>query len=79
MNNSKPNTGTFVLLAAIMAAFFLGWHLDEKEADRQDSAALQSREAAGRWVCGADTPVWINDKTIECVRESVDVVAGVKP
>lgn len=40
------------------------------EADLEDAAALSSREFAGQAVCGPRaTPVWTDDKTLECLKE----------
>ena len=40
------------------------------EADEEDAAALSSREFAGQAVCGPRaTPVWADDKTLECLKE----------
>lgn len=40
------------------------------EADQEDAAALSSREFAGQAVCGPRaTPVWADDKTLECLKE----------
>ena len=39
-------------------------------ADEEDTAALSSREFAGQAVCGPRaTPVWADDKTLECLKE----------
>lgn len=39
------------------------------EADREDAAALSSREFAGQAMCGPRaTPVWTDDKSLECLR-----------
>ena len=41
----------------------------EAEADREDAAALASREWAGQQVCGPNkTPEWLDDKTLRCLR-----------
>lgn len=40
------------------------------EADLEDAAALSSREFAGQAMCGPRaTPVWTDDKTLECFKE----------
>lgn len=40
------------------------------EADQEDAAALSSREFAGQALCGPRaTPVWTDDKTLECLKE----------
>lgn len=40
------------------------------EADREDAAALSSREFAGQAMCGPRaTPVWTDDKSLECLKE----------
>lgn len=39
-------------------------------ADEEDAAALSSREFAGQAMCGKNaTPVWTDDKTLECLKE----------
>ena len=38
-------------------------------AQREEAEAMNSRDFAGRWVCGDRTAVWLDDKTVECVRE----------
>lgn len=41
------------------------------EADIEDAAALSSREFAAQAVCGPRaTPVWTDDKSLECFKES---------
>lgn len=46
---------------------------DEREADRQDTEALSSREFAGQAVCGPHaTPEWLDDKTLQCLRHHDD-------
>lgn len=43
----------------------------DAEADREDAAALSSRELAGQAMCGPRaTPVWADDKTLECLKET---------
>lgn len=40
------------------------------DAELEDAAALSSREFAGRALCGKGaTPVWADDKTLECFKE----------
>ena len=42
----------------------------DAEADQEDAAALSSREFAGQALCGPRaTPVWADDKTLECLKE----------
>lgn len=38
-----------------------------------EEAALNSREWAGQQVCGALTPVWRDDKTLECLPVRADM------
>lgn len=43
----------------------------DAEADQEDAAALSSREFAAQAVCGPRaTPVWTDDKSLECFKES---------
>lgn len=56
-------------LAVVLAVGGFAAHT-ENEADRQDAEALSSRDFAGRSVCGSRTPVWLDDKTLECLKET---------
>lgn len=45
-------------------------YADSALADLEDAAALSSREFAGQAMCGLRaTPVWADDKTLECFKE----------
>lgn len=68
-----------VFLLAAMGALLTGCddlaavHAQAVEvvADQQDREALNSREWAGQQVCGAGrAAVWLNDKTLTCLRET---------
>lgn len=40
------------------------------EADREDAAALSSREFVGQEICGPHaTPAWTDDQILECWKE----------
>ena len=42
----------------------------DAEADREDAAALSSREFAGQALCGkGKTAVWADDKEMDCLKE----------
>lgn len=42
----------------------------DAEADREDAAALSSREFAGQALCGkGKTAVWTDDKEMDCFKE----------
>lgn len=64
----------WALVLAVLAALALSGcdnstAASRKEADRQDAEALSSREFAGQAVCGPHaTAVWVDDKTLECLR-----------
>lgn len=74
-------------LLIIVFVLFLGVgviaaHEHETLADREDAAAITSREWAGQRVCGPDaTPEWIDDKTLQCLRHAGQPVrmAGGQP
>jgi len=58
-------------LAVVLAVGGLAAQPDtESEADQQDAEALSSRDFAGRALCGNRTPVWLDDKTLDCLKET---------
>lgn len=84
---TKPATRRFfyacALAAALAGALLLSGCDDlqaahaqavEQLADQQDREALSSREWAGQQVCGPHaTAVWLDDKTLECLRHRTQV------
>ena len=74
-------------LLIIVFVLFLGVsviaaHEHEALADREDAAAMNSREWAGRQACGPNsTPEWLDAKTLRCLRNLDDpkLVAGGRP
>lgn len=75
---NRPNLTTFAALLAVFAVFFWAQADDARQlgsppsaaaqAAQEEAEAIASREFAAQWVCGDRTPVWIDDKTIECLR-----------
>ncbi|RYF07991.1 MAG: hypothetical protein EOO31_04420 [Comamonadaceae bacterium] len=65
---------TLCLLAIPLAIHFLvgAFAADESlaAAQREETEAMNSRDFAGRWACGDRTAVWLDDKTIECLKET---------
>ncbi len=61
---------TWVLAVAVSVAVgACAVMFDAEATQQQDTDALSSREWAGQQVCGPDaTAVWLDDKTIECLR-----------
>ncbi len=61
--------GWLTVPALLAASVLTGCDSAAAEADQQDADALSSREWAGQQVCGPEaTAVWLDDKTIECLR-----------
>lgn len=74
----RPNLNTLGALLVGFAVFFWAQADDAQrigtppsaaaQAAQEEAEAIASREFAAQWVCGDRTPVWIDDKTIECLR-----------
>lgn len=77
MNNIHTNWGTAIVLSAVIGAFCLVsdadyrdefGHADELVKVQQEEAARESREFAGREVCGPGALAeWQDDKTLVCI------------
>lgn len=63
-------TPWIIALLITLGLGHLAAQADSAQADLEDAAALTSREFAGQAVCGPRaTPVWADDKTLECLKE----------
>ena len=86
-----PNWATAIVLSAVLGAFcFVSdadyrdefGHADELVKVQQEEAARESREFAGREVCGPGAQAqWLSDKELQCVpkRGRAYQVAGGQP
>ena len=62
-------TPWIIALLITLGLGHLAAQADSAQADREDAAALSSREFAGQAVCGTGkTAVWADDKTLTCLR-----------
>ena len=91
MNQLHPNWPTAIVLSAFLGAFCFVSDADYRDefgksdeliAAQQEEAARESREFAGREVCGPGALAeWQDDKTLVCIpkRGKAYTVAGVQP
>ncbi|MDR6216218.1 hypothetical protein [Paracidovorax wautersii] len=66
------NALMLVIIAAAAHLLVGAFAADESlaAAEHEEAEALSSREFAGRRVCGDRTANWLDDKTIECLKET---------
>lgn len=75
----RPNLSTFLLVAAIFAAFFAAQHLDmtDHSAERAQAAEIDvalseaeqqhRRDVAAQFACGPNSVYeWLSDSTVQC-------------
>lgn len=63
-------TPWIIALLITLGLGHLAAQADSAQADREDAAALSSREFVAQVICGpGKTAVWADDKTLTCLKE----------